>query len=135
MRRVHQLGVAAGPEEFAHLVRAAGAAGMRVGWLTFAPPTPPESLARAAATGVLRAVSVGDRMTVAVKSRTGPANLKDLIREHFQGCDFVLILGGETPRRLRREDDSWVLSELEGAETTYSTEGLLAALRTPKPQE
>ncbi|HYN22970.1 MAG TPA: hypothetical protein VE078_18565, partial [Thermoanaerobaculia bacterium] len=84
MKAPHLLRVEEDPEQFASVVEAARAEGLRVGWLELAEVAPlPEVLECAAALGVLRAVSVGNGRTVAVKPMRGAPVLKDVLREHF----------------------------------------------------
>ncbi|MEJ2084395.1 MAG: hypothetical protein P8Y44_01785 [Acidobacteriota bacterium] len=133
MKRVHQLRVEDGPERFEGLVSAAASVGIRIGWLEFASSTVSESLASASAAGVFRAVQIDDGVTVAVKNRKGPVVMRDLMREHFQGCSLILVSGGEAPAVLRSVDDRWLVSNVSGVETTYTTDELVAALRKVRP--
>jgi hypothetical protein len=133
LKRVHLLQIEDAPSRFEPLVRAVSKAGMRVGWLDFRSIETPDALAAASATGVFRAVSVGESSTVSVKSRIGPAVTKDLIREYFQGCSVVLISGRETAVSLHRRDDQWAVSSPGGEEEVFTTERLVAALRRVRP--
>ena len=141
MKGPHLLRVEDGPDRFAPLIEAARALGLRTGWLDLgaAPSSIPESLETAAGLGVLRAVSVGEGRTVAVKPLRGAPVLKDLLREHFQGCALVLIRGeirGEiTAPALRTEDDAWLVTPPGAASRRYATADLALALRKPHPWE
>ena len=141
MKSPHLLRVEDAPDRFAPLIDAARALGLRVGWLDLgAAPAPiPESLETAAGLGVLRAVSVGEGRTVAVKPLRGTPVLKDLLREHFQGCALVLIRGeirGEIAApALRTEDDAWLVTPPGAASRRYATADLALALRRPHPWE
>ena len=133
LKRVHLLQIDDAPSRFEPLVRAVTEAGMRVGWLDFRVAETSDALAAASATGVFRAVAVGDTETVSAKSRIGPAVTKDLIREYFQGCSVVLISGRETAASLHRRDDEWAVSSPGGKEKVFTTEGLVAALSRVRP--
>lgn len=134
MKGPHLLRVEEGPEAFGPLVEAARSLGLRVGWLDLASPvTAPEGLAEAAGLGVLRAVSVGGGRTVAVKPMRGEPVLRDLLREHFQGCALVLVKGEVESPVLARVEEGWEV-RVEGASgRRYDTEALAAALRKPHP--
>lgn len=117
MKTPHLLSVEDGPEQYLDLITAARELGLRVGWLDWT-DTPvaaaaPGDLPRAAAGGVLRAVAVGPDGTVAVKPRSGPPVLRDVLREHFLGCRLVLVRGAmpETPA-LTRDGESYRLGDL-----------------------
>lgn len=133
MKRVHQLRVEDGPEHFKSLVKTARDAGIRIGWLEFGSATIPEPLASASATGVFRTVQVDEEVTISVKNRKGPPVTRDLLREHFQGCSLILVSGGEAPAFLRGDNDHWTVSALDGAESTFTTDELVAALRRVRP--
>lgn len=135
MKAPHLLRVEEGPERFAGLIEAARALGLRAGWLDLAVPAPPvEGLEAAASLGVLRAVSVGGGRSVAVKPLRGEPVLRDLLREHFQGCAVVLVRGSiEAPRLASLEGGGWGIQVGEGAARRYSSEELAAALRKPLP--
>jgi hypothetical protein len=131
----HLLRVDEGPDRFAPLIEAARALGLRVGWLDLgAAPAPlPADLEGAAGLGVLRAVSVGEGRAVAVKPLRGAPVLKDLLREHFQGCALVLVRGGVDAPRLAPDGDNWRVEPPGAAARLYSSETLAAALRKPHP--
>jgi hypothetical protein len=135
MRPPHLLRVEDEPDRFAPLVEAARALGLRVGWLELgvAPEPVPESLESAAAFGVLRAVAVGESRVVAVKPLRGRPVLRDLLREHFQGCALVLVRGEIDAPTLRSEGDSWIVQSPGAASRSYTVEQLAAALRKPDP--
>ena len=136
MKSPHLLRVDDAPERFASLVEAARALGLRIGWLELgaAPAPVPESLESAAGLGVLRAVSVGEGRTVAVKPLRGAPVLKDLLREHFQGCALVLVKGEVDAPSLHTEDGtSWRLALTGNASRLFSTSQLATILRKPHP--
>ena len=137
MKSPHLLRVEDAPDRFAPLIDAARALGLRVGWLDLGPaPSPiPESLETAAGLGVLRAVSVGEGRTVAVKPLRGAPVLKDLLREHFQGCALVLVRGEINAPALRIEDGAWLITPPGSAARRYATADLALALRKPHPWE
>jgi hypothetical protein len=145
VKRIHLLRVEAPPEAFAPLISAARAAGLRLGWLassaaaSIPPPMPlPAELRAAAAAGVLRAVAVGEGLAAVVKPLVGPPVLRDLMREHFRGCAAVLVGGPlappDAPALAPAPDgaDGWRVA-LPGGERTFSTAGLVARLRRPRP--
>lgn len=123
-------GVAAG---YATLVGALAAEGGRTGWLELEPPdaAPPAALEDAAAAGVLRAVSVGGDRVMTVKPIRGAAVLDDLLREHFRGCQLVLVRGGEGLPRLEADGDGWRLSASPDRVVWQSTAELVANIRRP----
>lgn len=134
MKSPHLLRVEEGPERFAGLVEAARALGLRVGWLDLATAAPPvDGLEAAAGLGVLRAVSVGAGRSVAVKPLRGRPVLRDLLREHFQGCALVLVRGEVEAPRLSPGEEGWEVAPGGGAARRYDSEGLAAALRKPRP--
>lgn len=140
MKSPHLLRVEDAPHRFAPLIDAARALGLRIGWLDLEMAAPiPESLETAAGLGVLRAVSVGEGRTVAVKPLRGAPVLKDLLREHFQGCALVLIRGeirGDIAApALRIEQDAWLVTPPGAASRRYATADLALALRKPHPWE
>lgn len=134
MKEPHLLRVEAdqgGPERFGALFRAAAEAGLRVGWLELGEAAPlPPGLESAAGLGALRAVAVGSGRSVAVKPRKGAPVLRDLLREHFLGCALVLVRGdrGAESPELCADGDRWKVGD-----TSFDTEGLVAALRRPRP--
>lgn len=135
MKAPHLLRVDAGPEGFAPLVAAARALGLRLGWLELGPrPEPlPVTLETAAAAGVLRAVAVGEGRAVAVKPLKGPPVLRDLLREHFQGCAAVLVRGEVEAPLLEIGDDGWTVTPSGSAARRYTADELAATLRRPRP--
>ena len=136
MKSPHLLRVEDAPDRFAPLIDAARALGLRIGWLDLGTAAPiPESLETAAGLGVLRAVSVGEGRTVAVKPLRGAPVLKDLLREHFQGCALVLVRGEINAPALRIEDDAWLVTPPGAASRRYATSDLALALRKPHPWE
>jgi hypothetical protein len=135
MKSPHLLRVEEGPDRFAPLIEAARALGLRAGWLDLAAPVAPlpEPLETAAGLGVMRAVSVGEGRTVAVKPLRGETVLKDLLREHFRGCTLVLVRGEIAAPLLRVEEDGWIVAPPGLASRRYATADLALALRKPRP--
>ncbi|HEX6903604.1 MAG TPA: hypothetical protein VF789_28080 [Thermoanaerobaculia bacterium] len=133
MKAPHLLRVEDGPQRFAPLIEAARAEGLRVGWLDLGAPTAPvpEPLESAAGLGVLRAVSVGEGRTVAVKPVQGVPVLKDLLREHFRGCAVVLVRGGVEAPLLTALEGGWSVAPLNLAAQRYDSAALVSALRSP----
>ncbi len=142
MKTPHLLRVTAPPAEFAPLVQALAQAGARVGWLelTPTPPAPlPSSLEQAASCGVLRAVGLGPGQSVVVKPRRGKAVLRDLLREHFRGCQLVLVSGdapdlGVIAPLLRRMDEQWHVV-MDDQSLALELSELVARLRRPRAWE
>ena len=143
MKRPHLLRVEDGPDRFAPLIAAARALGLRVGWLDLqdSPPPAPGDLSHlgdlgtAASQGVLRAVAVGGGRTVAVKPLRGAPVLKDLLREHFQGCALVLVRGEVDAPALRSSESGehdWEV-RIGDASRSYSSTTLGESLRKPHP--
>jgi hypothetical protein len=135
MKFPHLLRVDEEPVRFAPLIESARALGLRIGWLELGVTSVPvpQDLASAADLGVLRAAAVGERRTVAVKPLRGAPVLKDLLREHFQGCALVLIRGEVEAPSLRIEGDAWIVAPPGAASRKYKAEDLAAALRKPHP--
>ena len=135
MKGPHLLRVDGAPDTFAPLIEAARALGLRIGWLELggAISPVPEPLEAAAGLGVLRAVAVGEGRTVAVKPLRGRTVLKDLLREHFQGCALVLVRGEIEAPALTTEDAAWIVAPPGLASRRYATEELAATLRKPRP--
>jgi hypothetical protein len=139
MKTPHLLRVEDAPDRFAPLIDAARALGLRTGWLDLggdlgsAPAPLPEPLETAAGLGVLRAVAVGEGRTVAVKPLRGAPVLKDLLREHFQGCTLVLLRGPIDAPTLRLEGDAWLVTPPGSASRRYTTSDLALALRKSRP--
>ncbi|MCH9647412.1 MAG: hypothetical protein K0U98_04180 [Deltaproteobacteria bacterium] len=135
MRRIHLLRFEADVEELGDLVAELEGLDLRAGWLEFSEPEPlPQGLASAAATGVLRAVAVGSQGAVTIKPRRGEAVLKDLLREHFGGCQVVFVRGGEVEApRLRRRGSGWAVVPSGGKEFFCDDQGLARRLRRPRP--
>lgn len=135
MKAPHLLRVEEGPERFAGLIEAVRVLGLRAGWLDLGAAAPRVyGLEPAASLGVLRAVSVGGGRSVAVKPLRGEPVLRDLLREHFQGCAVVLVRGPvDAPRLAPGEGGGWEVRAGEGAARRYTAEELAAALRKPLP--
>jgi hypothetical protein len=131
----HLLRVEDAPDRFVPLIEATRALSLRIGWLELgAAPAPiPESLESAASLGALRAVIVGESRTVAVKPLRGRPVLRDLLREHFQGCALVLARGEVAAPSLKVEGESWIVTPPGAASRKYTAEQLAAALRKPDP--
>ena len=69
-------------------------AGFRAGWLRTGEDPLVEQLRRHATDeNALRSVWLTAQGSVSLKPRSGPARLRDLLREHFLGCDVVLVPG------------------------------------------
>ena len=133
----HLLRVARPVVEFEALIAAVRHQGRRVGWLELsrqAAPAPlPESLAAAADRGVLRAVAVGGGRAIAVKPMRGDPVLRDVLREHFRGCQLVLVKGEIDAPLLEPRGEGWVLRIAGGPAPRWTTERLVAALAGPRP--
>ena len=135
MRSPHLLRVEEEPARFAPLLAAARALGLRIGWLELgaASGPVPEALEIAASLGALRAVSVEESRTVAVKPLRGRPVLKDLLREHFRGCALVLVRGEIEAPALEVEGDAWTVRPTRTASRRYTAAQLAEALRRPDP--
>ena len=135
MRTPHLLRVEENPDRFASLIEAACALGLRIGWLELGADSRPvpESLEIAASLGALRAVAVDQGRTITVKPLRGQPVLRDLLREHFQGCALVLVRGEAATPLLTIREDAWIVSPPGVASRSYTVEQLAAALRQPHP--
>lgn len=135
MKAPHLLRVEEGPARFASLIGAARTLDLRIGWLDLgAAPAPlPADLESAASLGALRAVAVGEGRAAAVKPLRGAPVLKDLLREHFQGCALVLVRGAVDAPLLSPDGDGWRVEPPGAASRTYKPEDLASALRKPHP--
>jgi len=132
MKTVHILRVDGPPEAFTPLIAAARAAGLRAGWLDLETlPEPPEPVARAADSGVLRAVARTASGTVTVKRVGGSLVLEDLLREQFSGCRWVLVRGEVAAPRLTPTAEAWRIESDEGS-WDLSTDDLVARLKRPR---
>ncbi len=132
----HLLRVTRPVVEFEDLIAAVRHRGGRVGWLELgqaAPAPVPASLAAAADRGVLRAVAVGGGSTVAVKPMRGEPVLRDVLREHFRGCQLVLVAGEIDALLLEPRDEAWTLRAAGEPALRWTTERLAAALAKPRP--
>jgi len=127
------------PERYAALFAAIRAEGLRIGWLDLpaaAPGPVPEPLEIAAGLGALRAVAVAGDRSVAVKPLRGAPVLRDLLAEHFRGCDLVLVRGEGLPESvavLREAGEGWAVMVAGEAARAFTTAELAAALRRPRP--
>ncbi len=139
MKTPHLVLVAEEPAAFAPLAAALAAAGLRLGWLEWRPPSPlPPTLTAAAGLGALRAVAVGGGTVAAVRPLAGPPVLADLVRGHFLGCALVLVAGDDesTARLPRLASDAaggYRLRGVGGDERRYDPAALAARLRSPRP--
>lgn len=140
MKEPHLLRVAAPAEAFAPLAAALAAEGLRLGWLELAaaPPEPLSiELAAALDLGVLRAVAVGPRRSLAAKPLRGAPVLRDLLREHFRGCQLVLVAGPGAPAELPALDPAdgggYRVEPADEAVRTLAPPALAARLRRPRP--
>ncbi|MFP5288118.1 MAG: hypothetical protein ACLGI9_20450 [Thermoanaerobaculia bacterium] len=135
MRTPHLLRVEEGPGRFTPLIEAARSLSLRVGWLDLgAAPAPlPADLETAAGLGALRAVAVGEGRAVAVKPLRGAPVLKDLLREHFQGCVLVLVRGPVDAPLLSPDGDGWRVEPSGAAARRYKSDDLATTLRKPHP--
>jgi hypothetical protein len=134
----HLVRVAEEPAAFAPLAAALAAAGLRLGWLEWRPPSPlPPSLTAAAGLGALRAVAVGGGTVAAVKPLAGPPVLADLVRGHFLGCALVLVAGEDAATArlpsLATEAGGGYRLHGAGGERRYDPAALAARLRSPRP--
>jgi len=135
VRRIHLLRVAEEASVYEPLVRAAAAAGLRVGWLELPAPSPPPPELRAALdAGSDRAVTVGESWTLAARPRKGPARMRELMRQQFLGCTLVLVRGeADAPLLAPAGDGGWRVTIASGKDRRYGVDQLVAALREPRP--
>lgn len=142
--RQHLLCVTHPVIEFSTLIAALRQDGQRVGWLALEPPSSlPSQLEEAAGQGVLRAVAVGGGRSIAVKPMRGRPVLRDLLREHFRGCQLVLVHHGEADDaagnelaaapRLAPAGNGWNLVAPGAPGRRLTTARLVALLRKPYP--
>jgi hypothetical protein len=127
------LRVTEGSDVFRSLFAAIEEQGERAGWLDLeaAEGAGGGELERARNDGPWKAVMVEPLRTVAVKSRRGPAVLRDLLREHFRGCRVVLVRGAAELPALRSLGSDWELVRLDGGVRRLTTAELVRALRSP----
>lgn len=152
MKRIHLLRYGGDPGALAPLAEAAAAEGLRVGWLEVsgdAAAEVPAGLDAAFSAGAFRSVAVGEGRSVAVKRRSGPPVLSDLLREHFLGCALVVVrapapgapdeggarLAGELAEAAALEavDGVYRVSAPGEAARTFDPAELAARLRRPRP--
>jgi hypothetical protein len=132
------------------LVRQLRRSGFQVGWLEMASWPEIESLAGPARAGSMRAVLLSPEGSLVFKPRRTLPPLLGLLREHFLGCEVVVLLctrgctlcEGLSPRgavvravHLRELSGGWqVGSSVECAPrdgSTWTTDQLVARLRRP----
>lgn len=132
MKQVHLLAVMAVDDPaatYAPLVAAARELGLRIGWLDLA-----GSLAidpTAGPSGAFRRVAVtADGLVVSAKTLAGPPVLRDLVREHFQGCTAVLVAGAtsEALAQLTPDGDGWRLDDRRWADSASFARALRGSL-------
>lgn len=144
MKRVHLLRHDGEPAALGPLFEAARREGVRVGWLDLggAAEALPPALGAALDRGAFRAAAVAPGRTVAAKARSGPAVLRDLLREHFLGCALVVVRpggGGEAHPELDEApwleagDGRFRVVPPAGAARELTAEALAARLRRPRP--
>ena len=135
MKRIHLLRVEAEARAFAPLLLAAGAEGLRIGWLELLePPAIPEPLRAPLLAGSARAVAVAEQWTLAARPRRGAPRLRELVRQQFLGCVAVLVRGQvEAPLLAPSPDGRWLVAVPETAERNLDTGQLVAALRQARP--
>ena len=135
----HALKVEQDSDAFLGLFAAVRAQGERAGWLELeapghgaaAPVRERSAAERTLDAGAWKAVAVERDRSVAVKSRRGPAVLRDLLREHFRGCRVVLVRGEACLPALRARGSDWELVGADGLVRRLTTADLLRALRSP----
>jgi len=99
MKRIHLLRFDGDPFQLGPFVDALRADGGRAGWLDLASADPvPPSLVAPASLDFLRAVAVGEQLTIAVKPMRGAPVQRDLLREHFRS------IGAQYSRRASGTD-------------------------------
>ena len=137
MKRIHLLRVDPNSaiEDFRSLIDAVRADDGRVGWLRWQPDERVDDEGPST-TGLLRHVEVDAAGSVARKPRTGPAVLRDVVREHFRGCRVVLVAGeasGELAALpwLTASDDGYRIDSNESARE-LGVEDLMSRLRRPR---
>lgn len=136
MKRPHLFCVGEPIEAFAPLVELARGKGLRVGWLALEEPTLTADLASALESGMAQSVVAGSRFTVTARVRRGSPVLDDLLRQHFLGCDAVLVYGEVSAPVLECDGSGWKLTTMEGHTRHLDSGQLLANLRRPiKKQE
>ncbi len=152
MKRIHLLRYDGPVSALAPLLEAARAEGLRIGWLegeAEAPAPAPSALDAAADAGAFRSVAVGAERSVAVKRRSGPPVLRDVLREHFLGCALVVLAGGAPPidarggaergpdsseaPALEVTDDGFRVTPPGEAGRVFAADRLAARLRRPRP--
>lgn len=125
MKTVPLLQVSGGFELYRELFDLAAAAGLRLGWLEWAPDSG-EPVA-----GPPRRVVVDAHATRAEVARRGAPVLVDVLRSHFLGCDAVVVVGDVGAPTLQAVDRGWEVSVPDQGAVIHSSETLLDALRRP----
>jgi len=83
--------------------------------------------------GAAKVVAVSGGQTLAGKRLAGPPVLRDLVREHFLGCQALLVRGRAGYPRLLAGVDELQIVEMAGAEPhRLDTVALLRRLRRPR---
>jgi hypothetical protein len=127
----HALRVTDAIDAFRSLFTAIAERGERAGWLEL-DATPSVSPGENDGAEVWKRVVVEERRTVAVKTRRGPPVLRDLLREHFRGCQVVLVRGDVPLPALRPNGPDWELRPLDDTVRRLTTDELVRALRSPR---
>ncbi len=118
-------------EELAPLIERARADGLRIGWLALEEPTVPPQVGSVLEAGATRCVVAGARRTLAAQTRHGGAVFDDLLRQHFLGCDVVLVRGEIELPALQRQGAEWCVVQLDGRSTRLDLEQMVAWLQRP----
>ena len=136
MKRPHLFCVGEPIEAFAPLVELARRKGLRVGWLALQEPSLTADLVSALESGVAQSVVAGSRYTVTARVRSGSPVVDDLLRQHFLGCDAVLVYGEVSAPALECDGSGWRLTTMKGRTHRLDSDQFLATLRRPlKNQE
>jgi len=56
-----------------------------------------------------------------------------VLREHFRGCQLVLVAGEVDAPLLEPRDEAWELRTAGGTGVRWTTQRLVAALAKPRP--
>ena len=96
MKRIHLFRVDGEAQVFSELIAASKIAGLKVGWLHWAPSSDPD--APSTQQELFRRVDVVAGRTLSEKPRSGAPIFRDVLREYFQGCVAVLVqVDGDLP--------------------------------------